>query len=47
MQKLEKSRVIFAEGEDKYVESMLWKKNRLGKPILIGAENRIKEHLKK
>ena len=50
MQKLEKKskRVIFAEGED---ENMLkaaieFGRNRLGKPILIGAENRIKEQLK-
>ena len=51
MQKLEKilKRVIFAEGED---ENMLkaaieFGKNKLGKPILIGAEKRIKEQLKK
>ena len=42
-------RVIFAEGED---ENMLkaaieFKKNKLGTPILIGAEKRIKEQLKK
>ena len=42
-------RVIFAEGED---ENMLkaaieFGKNKLGKPILIGAEKRIKEQLKK
>ncbi len=42
-------RVIFAEGED---ENMLkaaieFGKNKLGTPILIGAENRIKEQLKK
>ena len=42
-------RVIFAEGED---ENMLkaaieFKKNKLGTPILIGAENRIREQLKK
>ncbi len=41
-------KVIFAEGED---ENMLkaaveFGKNRLGKPILIGAEKRIKEQLK-
>ena len=41
-------RVIFAEGED---ENMLkaaieFGRNRLGKPILIGAEKRIKEQLK-
>ena len=42
-------RVIFAEGED---ENMLkaaieFGRNRLGIPILIGAENRVKEQLKK
>ena len=42
-------RVIFAEGED---ENMLkaaieFGKNKLGLPILIGAENRIREQLKK
>jgi malate dehydrogenase (oxaloacetate-decarboxylating)(NADP+) len=42
-------RVIFAEGED---ENMLkaaieFKKNKLGTPILIGAEKRIREQLKK
>ncbi len=42
-------RVIFAEGED---ENMLkaaieFGKNRLGTPILIGAEKRIKEQLRK
>jgi len=42
-------RVIFAEGED---ENMLkaaieFGKNRLGTPVLIGAEKRIKEQLKK
>jgi len=42
-------RVVFAEGED---ENMLkaaieFKKNKLGIPILIGAEKRIKEQLKK
>ena len=42
-------RVIFAEGED---ENMLkaaieFKKNKLGTPILIGTEKRIKEQLKK
>ncbi len=42
-------RVIFAEGED---ENMLkaaieFGKNKLGRPILIGAEKRIKEQLKK
>ncbi len=42
-------RVIFAEGED---ENMLkaaieFGKNKLGKPILIGTEKRIKEQLKK
>ena len=42
-------RVIFAEGED---ESMLkaaieFGKNKLGHPILIGAEKRIKEQLQK
>jgi malate dehydrogenase (oxaloacetate-decarboxylating)(NADP+) len=42
-------RVIFAEGED---ENMLkaaieFGKNKLGVPILIGAENRVKEQLKK
>ncbi len=42
-------RVIFAEGED---ENMLkaaieFGKNKLGTPILIGAEKRIKEQLKK
>ena len=42
-------RVIFAEGED---ENMLkaaieFGKNKLGIPILIGAENRVKEQLKK
>ena len=42
-------RVIFAEGED---ENMLkaaieFKKNKLGSPILIGAEKRIREQLKR
>ena len=42
-------RVIFAEGED---ENMLkaaieFGRNKLGKPILIGAEKRIKDQLKK
>ena len=42
-------RVIFAEGED---ENMLkaaieFGRNKLGIPILIGAENRVKEQLKK
>ena len=42
-------RVIFAEGED---ENMLkaaieFGKNKLGIPILIGAEKRVKEQLKK
>ena len=42
-------RVVFAEGED---ENMLkaaieFGKNRLGTPVLIGAEKRIKEQLKK
>ncbi len=42
-------RVIFAEGED---ENMLkaaieFGRNKLGVPILIGAENRVKEQLKK
>ena len=42
-------KVIFAEGED---ENMLkaaieFGRNRLGIPILIGAENRVKEQLKK
>ena len=42
-------RVIFAEGED---ENMLkaaieFGRNRLGKPILIGSEKRIREQLKK
>ena len=42
-------KVIFAEGED---ENMLkaaieFKKNKLGTPILIGAEKRIREQLKK
>ena len=42
-------RVVFAEGED---ENMLkaaieFKKNKLGIPILIGAEKRIREQLKK
>ena len=42
-------KVVFAEGED---ENMLkaaieFKKNKLGIPILIGAEKRIKEQLKK
>ena len=42
-------RVIFAEGED---ENMLkaaieFRKNKLGTPILIGAEKRIREQLKK
>ena len=51
MLKLEKNpkRVIFAEGED---ENMLkaaieFGKNKLGTPILIGTEKRIKEQLKK
>ena len=50
MQKLEKNpkRVIFAEGED---ENMLkaaieFGRNKLGTPILIGAEKRIKEQLR-
>ena len=42
-------RVIFAEGED---ENMLkaaieFGRNKLGIPILIGAENRVREQLKK
>ena len=42
-------RVIFAEGED---ENMLkaaieFNKNKMGKPIVIGNEKRIKEQLKK
>ena len=49
MQKWENpKRVIFAEGED---ENMLkaaieFGRNKLGTPILIGAEKRIKEQLK-
>ena len=50
MQKSEKiqNEVIFAEGED---ENMLkaaieFGRNKLGTPILIGAEKRIKEQLK-
>jgi len=41
-------RVIFAEGEDKNMlkAAIEFKKNKLGIPILIGAEKRIKEQLK-
>ena len=51
MQKLEKNpkKVIFAEGED---ENMLkaaieFGRNKLGTPILIGAEKRIQRTIKK
>ena len=42
-------RVIFAEGEDKNMlkAAIEFGKNKLGIPILIGAENRIREQLKK
>ena len=42
-------RVIFAEGEDKNMlkAAIEFGKNKLGKPILIGTEKRIKEQLKK
>jgi malate dehydrogenase (oxaloacetate-decarboxylating)(NADP+) len=42
-------RVIFAEGEDKNMlkAAVEFGKNKLGIPILIGAENRIREQLKK
>ncbi|MDA9624799.1 NADP-dependent malic enzyme [Candidatus Pelagibacter bacterium] len=42
-------RVIFAEGEDKNMlkAAVEFKKNKLGIPILIGAEKRIREQLKK
>ncbi len=42
-------RVIFAEGEDKNMlkAAIEFGKNKLGIPILIGAEKRIKEQLKK
>ena len=42
-------RVIFAEGEDKNMlkAAIEFGKNRLGTPILIGAEKRIREQLKK
>ena len=41
-------RVIFAEGEDKNMlkAAIEFGKNKLGKPILIGTEKRIKEQLK-
>jgi len=41
-------RVIFAEGEDKNMlkAAIEFGKNKLGIPILIGAENRIKDQLK-
>ncbi len=41
-------RVIFAEGEDKNMlkAAIEFDKNKLGKPILIGAEKRIREQLK-
>ncbi len=41
-------RVIFAEGEDKNMlkAAIEFGKNNLGKPILIGAEKRIRQHLK-
>ena len=40
-------RVIFAEGEDEYVKAAIeFGRNKLGTPILIGAEKRIKEQLK-
>jgi malate dehydrogenase (oxaloacetate-decarboxylating)(NADP+) len=41
-------RVVFAEGEDKNMlkAAIEFGKNKLGIPILIGAENRIKEQLK-
>jgi len=41
-------RVIFAEGEDKNMlkAAIEFGKNKLGVPILIGAENRIREQLK-
>ena len=49
MQKLEKpKRVIFAEGEDEICYAAIeFARNKLGTPILIGAENRVKEQLKK
>ena len=42
-------RVIFAEGEDKNMlkAAIEFGKNKLGIPILIGAENRIREQLEK
>ena len=42
-------KVIFAEGEDKNMlkAAIEFGKNKLGIPILIGAENRIREQLKK
>ena len=42
-------RVIFAEGEDKNMlkAAVEFGKNKLGIPILIGAENRIREQFKK
>ena len=48
VEKKSKKRVIFAEGED---ENMLkaaieFGRNKLGTPILIGTEKRIKEQLK-
>ncbi|MBA1340401.1 MAG: malate dehydrogenase (oxaloacetate-decarboxylating)(NADP+) [Pelagibacterales bacterium] len=42
-------KVVFAEGEDKNMlkAAVEFGKNKLGTPILIGAENRIREQLKK
>jgi malate dehydrogenase (oxaloacetate-decarboxylating)(NADP+) len=46
--KKNQKRVIFAEGEDKNMlkAAVEFGKNKLGKPILIGAEKRIREQLK-
>ena len=47
--KKNKKRVVFAEGEDEHMlkAAIEFGKNKLGIPILIGAEKRIKEQLKK
>ena len=41
-------KVIFTEGENENIlKAIEFGKNKLGKPILIGTEKRIKEQLKK
>ena len=49
MQKKEKIKRLFAEGEDENIlkAAIEFGRNKLGTPILIGAENRVKEQLKK